>query len=83
MRRLVPYLACVAGIVVVLALLPRFNAAQPRGIRLTSGDSIPIADRAARQLVELIAASIERPLAAVRPSLAARRATTFDIATAI
>jgi serine phosphatase RsbU (regulator of sigma subunit) len=50
MRRLVPYLACVAGIVVVLALLPRFNAAQPRGIRLTSGDSIPIADRAARQL---------------------------------
>jgi hypothetical protein len=41
------------------------------------------ANRAARQLVELIAASIERPLAAVRPSLAARRATTFDIAAAI
>ena len=50
MRRLAPYLACVVGIVAVLVLLPYFNAAQPRGIRLTSGDSIPIADRAARQL---------------------------------
>jgi hypothetical protein len=41
------------------------------------------ANRAARQLVELIAESIERPLAAVRPSLAARIATTFEIAAAI
>jgi hypothetical protein len=40
------------------------------------------ANHAARQLLELIAESIERPLTAVRPSLAAR-ATAFNIAAAI
>ena len=40
------------------------------------------ANHAARQLLELIAASIERPLTAIRPSLAARL-SGFNIAAAI
>jgi hypothetical protein len=40
------------------------------------------ANHAARQLLELIAASIERPLTAIRPSLAAR-VSAFNIAAAI
>ena len=50
MKRYAPYLAFVVGIVVVAALLPLFNAAQPRGIRLTRGDARPIADAAASGL---------------------------------
>src|SRR5438067_7449518 len=50
MKRFVPYAAFVAGLLVIAALVPRFNAAQPAGIRLTRGDAIPIADRAARQI---------------------------------
>jgi hypothetical protein len=38
------------------------------------------ANHAARQLLELIAESIERPLTAIRPSLASR---AFNIAAAI
>ena len=50
MKRYAPYLAFVVGLAVVAALLPRFNAAQPRGIRLTRGDARPIADAAARNV---------------------------------
>jgi len=50
MKKVLPYLACVLGIVLLVVLLPRFNAAQPQGIRLTRGDAVPIADAAARQL---------------------------------
>src|SRR5262249_48862411 len=50
MKRYAPYAAFVFGIAIVGALLPRFNAAQPRGVRLTRGDVIPIADAAARNL---------------------------------
>ncbi len=50
MKRALPYLACVAGIVVLALLIPRFNDAQPQGIRLTRSDAIPIADAQARQL---------------------------------
>jgi serine phosphatase RsbU (regulator of sigma subunit) len=50
MRRLIPWLAFVAGIVIVAALMPRFNAAQPKDIRLTRADAVPLADRAARDL---------------------------------
>jgi len=50
MKKVLPYLACLLGIVVLTVLMPRFNAAQPQGIRLTRGDAVPIADAAARQL---------------------------------
>jgi len=50
MKRYAPYFAFVVGIAVVAVLLRPFSAAQPRGIRLTRGDAIPIADAAARTL---------------------------------
>lgn len=50
MKRYAPYVAFVLGLVIVGALLPWFNAAQPRGVRLTRGDAIPIADAAARSI---------------------------------
>jgi len=50
MKKVLPYLACVLGIVVLIVLMPRFNAAQPQGIRLTRSDAVPIADATARQL---------------------------------
>ncbi|MEA2342141.1 MAG: hypothetical protein QOF63_310, partial [Thermoanaerobaculia bacterium] len=50
MKKLLPYLACALGIVVLVVLMPRFNAAQPQGIRLTRSDAVPIADATARQL---------------------------------
>jgi hypothetical protein len=50
MKRLAPYLAFVVGIIVIALLLRPFNAAQPRGIRLTLRDAAPIADTAARNL---------------------------------
>src|SRR5258707_12994315 len=50
MKRVLPYLACLLGIVALVILTPRFNAAQPQGIRLTRSDAVPIADAQARQL---------------------------------
>jgi len=50
MKRFLPIAACIAGTIIVLALLPRFNAGQPRGIRLTRGDARAIGEAAARQL---------------------------------
>src|SRR3989442_9059114 len=50
MKRLAPMFACLAGIAGLAVLIPRFNTAQPVGIRLTRGEATVIADRAARQL---------------------------------
>src|SRR5436305_5879909 len=50
MKRYAPYAACIAGTIVIALLLPRFNAAQPRGIAWTRGDAREIAKPAARAL---------------------------------
>ncbi len=50
MKRYAPYLCCAAGLFALFVLIPRFNAAQPSGIRLTRDDAIPIADAAARSV---------------------------------
>src|SRR5436190_3704962 len=50
MKRYAPYAAFVAGLAIVIALQPWFNAAQPRGTRLTRHDAVPIADAAARSM---------------------------------
>ncbi len=50
MKKVLPYLACVLGIVALAILMPRFNDAQPEGIRLTRADAVPIADAQARQI---------------------------------
>lgn len=50
MKRALPYLACAVGAIALVLLVPRFNSAQPAGIRLTRGDAVPIADAAARRL---------------------------------
>jgi hypothetical protein len=50
MKRVLPYLACAFGIVALVLLMPRFNGAQPQGIRLTRADAAPIADAEARQI---------------------------------
>ena len=49
MKRFVPFLACLAGIAVLWLVIPRFNASQPQGIRLTRSQAKEIADRAALQ----------------------------------
>jgi hypothetical protein len=43
-------LACAAGVIVIVLLMPRFNDAQPQAIRLTRADAVPIADAQARQI---------------------------------
>ena len=50
MKRIAPYLAFAAGLIVIALLLPRFNAAQPRGTRLRRADAVPLADAAAKDL---------------------------------
>ncbi len=50
MKRLLPYAAFVAGMVLIVILMPRFNAAQPIGIRLTRGDAVRIADAEALRM---------------------------------
>ena len=46
MKRYAPYVLCVAGLAALCILIPRFNAAQPRGVALTRGDAREIAMRA-------------------------------------
>lgn len=43
-RFLLPLAAFAAGLTLIAVLMPRFNAAQPAGIRLTRGDAVKIAD---------------------------------------
>ena len=50
MKRFLPWAACAAGLVLIVILMPRFNAAQPAGIRLTRGDAARIADAEARRM---------------------------------
>src|SRR5947207_10821757 len=50
MKRLVPYAAFVAGVLLIVLLMPHFNAAQPIGIRLTRGDAARLADAEARKM---------------------------------
>src|ERR1043165_7552002 len=50
MKRYTPFIACIPGTIAIVALLPRFNAAQPYGLTLTRGDARPIANRAARDV---------------------------------
>lgn len=49
MKRFAPFLVCLAGIAALWLLIPRFNASQPHGIRLTRAQAKDVADRAARQ----------------------------------
>src|ERR1044072_4578054 len=51
MKRYAPYLFCAAGLLVLFLLMPYFNAAQPRGIRITEGQARAIADAAAQKQV--------------------------------
>jgi len=50
MKRYVPYALFIAGLLVLCALMPRFNAVQPRGAHLTRAQAMAIADAAARQI---------------------------------
>jgi hypothetical protein len=50
MKRFLPWAAFVAGLVLIAVLMPRFNAAQPIGIRLTRGEAARIADAEARRM---------------------------------
>ena len=50
MRRIIPFAACLAGILVIVYLMPWFNAAQPVGAHITRGEAAAIADAQARKL---------------------------------
>ena len=49
-RFLLPLAAFAAGLLLIAVLMPRFNAAQPAGIRLTRGDAAKIADAEAARM---------------------------------
>ena len=57
MKRIIPYLVCAAGIAAIVLLMPRFNAAQPAGARVTRGQVAVIADAQARPGVVVIGAA--------------------------
>lgn len=50
MKRLVPYVLAVAGIIVLLLVLPVYRPAQPRGVSITRSEAREIANRAARDV---------------------------------
>src|SRR5205809_2182429 len=50
MKRFLPWAAFVAGLALITILMPRFNAGQPIGIRLTRGDAARVADAEARRM---------------------------------
>src|SRR5436190_1310269 len=50
MKRFLPWAAFVAGLALIAVLMPRFNAGQPIGIRLTRGDAARVADAEARRM---------------------------------
>ncbi|MEK6372515.1 MAG: PP2C family protein-serine/threonine phosphatase [Acidobacteriota bacterium] len=49
-RFLLPLAAFAAGLILIVILMPHFNAAQPAGIRLTRGDAAKIADAEAGRM---------------------------------
>src|SRR2546423_2303479 len=50
MKRFAPYVLFVAGLLTLCIVMPYFNAAQPRGVRVTRPQATAIADAAARQI---------------------------------
>ena len=50
MKRYAPYLFCAAGLLALFVLMPYFNAAQPRGVRITRAEAVRIADVEAKRL---------------------------------
>lgn len=48
MKRALPIVAAVAGVIAIFAVLPFYRPAQPKGARITRGQARAIADRAAR-----------------------------------
>src|SRR5438046_2017642 len=50
MKRYSPYLFCAAGLLALLVLIPRFNAAQPRGVSITRAQASRIAGTEAKRL---------------------------------
>ena len=50
MKRYAPYLLCAAGLLTLFVLMPYFNAAQPRGVRITRAQASAIADAEAKRL---------------------------------
>jgi len=50
MKRQAPWILFVAGLIALCFLMPFFNAAQPRGARVTRAQAMAIADAAARQI---------------------------------
>src|ERR1700686_807993 len=50
MKRIIPFAACAAGILVLVYLMPWFNAAQPIGGHITRGGAGKLADAQARKL---------------------------------
>src|SRR5437764_15046252 len=50
MKRIAPYLVSAAGLLALFVLIPRFNAAQPRGASITRAEASHIADREAKRL---------------------------------
>jgi len=50
MKRYAPYLFCAAGLLALFVLMPYFNAAQPRGVRITRAEAVRIGDVEAKRL---------------------------------
>ncbi|HEX9983933.1 MAG TPA: PP2C family protein-serine/threonine phosphatase [Thermoanaerobaculia bacterium] len=50
MKRVLPFLIFVAGVIALLVLLPMYDAAQPAGVRVTRGQAKAAADRGAREV---------------------------------
>jgi len=50
MKRVIPFAACAAGVLVLIYVMPWFNGAQPIGGRITRGEAERIADAQARKL---------------------------------
>jgi|GEM_PF-306016 len=50
LKRCAPFAVCLAGLVVLLLLLPRFQVAQPASVRITRGQALGIADAEAHKL---------------------------------
>lgn len=50
MKRVVPFLACAAGLIALFFLLPVFRSSYPRPVRITQADALEIADKAIREV---------------------------------
>jgi hypothetical protein len=50
MKRFAPYLLCAAGLIALVALLPHFNAAQPKGVAITRSEAKRVGDAEAKKI---------------------------------